>query len=210
MIKKTFLFIFCCFFFLFNCNEDIKTTFSEVTVSTNNNDIVEINIPKATGNKSIINNINSEINKTVIKTDFPESAQIWEAQIDGEKLYQSPEIISIAITSYINTGGAHGNLNISFLNFNGETGNLITNNNLFKNIDAFKEIAKTYFNETIKDKDILFDSKKFVLPENIAYNEEGVVLLYNTYEIAPYSSGIIEFTIPFEKISNFLVFNGSY
>ncbi|MFI1744906.1 DUF3298 domain-containing protein [Thalassobellus sediminis] len=232
--------IFCCFFFLLNCNEDIKTTFSETTISTDNNDVVIVNIPKAYGNETIINQINSEINKTVVaalyigesdsvphisieesitnfnkeyqsfKTNFSESKQIWEAQIDGEILYQSPEIMSIVITSYINTGGVHGNLNISFLNFNSETGNLIHNKDLLKNIVAFKEIAKTYFDEAIKDNDVLFDSKSFQLPTNIAYNEEGIVLLYNTYEIAPYSSGIIEFTIPFEKVSNFLVFNSSY
>src|SRR5690606_665266 len=50
-------------------------------------------------------------------TDFPEDLPVWEAQIDGEIMYQSPEIISISITSYINTGGAQGNLNTSFLSF---------------------------------------------------------------------------------------------
>lgn len=240
MINKNFLFAFCCLLFLLNCKEAIKTTFSDVTISTKNNDIVAINIPQAYGNETIITNINSEINKAVatalhigepdsipsisteesiisfnkeyqsFKTNFPESTQIWEAQIDGEILHQSPEIICIAITTYINTGGAHGNLNISFLNFNSETGHLIPNENLFKNMDTFKKIAKTYFNETIKDNDYLFDSENFELPQNIAYNEDGIVLLYNTYEIAPYASGIIEFTIPFENVSDFLVFNSSY
>ncbi|WNH08494.1 DUF3298 domain-containing protein [Thalassobellus suaedae] len=240
MINKNFLFAFCCLLFLLNCKEAIKTTFSDVTISTKNNDIVAINIPQAYGNETIITNINSEINKAVatalhigepesipsisteesiisfnkeyqsFKTNFPESTQIWEAQIDGEILHQSPEIICIAITTYINTGGAHGNLNISFLNFNSETGHLIPNENLFKNMDTFKKTAKTYFNETIKDNDYLFDSESFELPQNIAYNEDGIVLLYNTYEIAPYASGIIEFTIPFENVSDILVFNGSY
>lgn len=240
MINKNLLFVFCCLFFLFNCKEDLKTTFSDITISIKNNDIVDVNIPKANGNETIINHINSKINKTVVaalqigepdsipsisieesimsfnkeyqsfKINFSESTQIWEAQIDGELLYQSPEIICIAITSYVNTGGAHGKLNISFLNFNSVTGNQIPNKNLFKNINAFKQIAKTFLDEAVKDKDQLFDSESFQLPENITYNEEGVVLLYNTYEIAPYSSGIIEFTIPFEKVSDFLVFNSSY
>ncbi|MFI1772814.1 DUF3298 domain-containing protein [Thalassobellus citreus] len=239
MLNKNLILVFCFFLLFFNCNKDIKTTFSDVTISTNNNDIVEITIPKAYGNETIISQINSEINKTVVttlyigesdsvphisieesitnfnkeyqsfKTNFSESTQIWEAQIDGEILYQSPKIMSIALTSYINTGGAHGNLNISFLNFNSETGNLIHNKDLLKNSDAFKEIAKTYLAEAI-DNDMLFDFENFQLPANIAYNEEGLILLYNTYEIAPYSSGILEFTIPFEKVSSFLVFNSSY
>lgn len=139
--------------------------------------------------------------------DFPEASQIWEAQIDGEITFQSPEIVSIAITSYLNTGGAHGNTSISFLNFDTATGKRILNKNLFTDIEAFKHIAKTYFDEEVEDKTILFEPESYTLPENIGFSEEGIILLYNTYEIAPYSTGIIEFTIPFEKANDYLVFD---
>ena len=100
-------------------------------------------------------------------------------------------------------------MNISFLNFDGITGKQITNSNLFTDIDAFTEIAQTYFNEAIKETDILFESDKFELPANIAYTEDGLVLLYNTSEIAPYSTGIIEFAIPFKDIDSYLAFNSA-
>ena len=141
--------------------------------------------------------------------DFPDSAQIWEAQIDGEVIYQSEEIISISITSYINTGGAHGNLHITFLNFDALNGKRIPNGNLFHNIDAFKDIAKRYFYETLEDKSVLFEPDNFTLPVNFGYSLDGLVLLYNVYEIAPYSTGVIDFTIPFDELTDLLVFNGS-
>jgi hypothetical protein len=50
-----------------------------------------------------------------------------------------------------------------------------------------------------------FFGKDFVLPENIGYNEEGLLLLYNTYEIASYAMGITEFTIPYSEINNLLL-----
>lgn len=233
-------FIACCFVFLFNCKEATKTTFSDITISTENNNSVEVTIPKASGNDLIVNAINSEIQKVVIYAlhvgdpdnvssksieesitsfnkdyadfikDFPESQQIWEAQIDGELLYESPELTSIAITSYVNTGGAHGTLNISFLNFDSTTGNKITNENIFTNIDAFKKIAQIHFNKAIKEKATHFETDEFELPANIAYTEDGIVLLYNTYEIAPYSTGVIEFAIPFKDVNSYLVFNGAY
>ena len=58
-----------------------------------------------------------------------------------------------------------------------------------------------------EDKD-LFESESdtFNLPENITYNEEGIVLLYNAYEIAPYATGILEFEIPYSEIENYLAF----
>lgn len=240
MRNRVFVFSVGVFMLFFNCEGPTKTTFSDISISTENNNIVEINIPKAHGNSKATDYINTSIEETVInalhigapnaiqyqtieesiasfnkeyedfKTDFPESSQIWEAQIDGEVIFQSPEIISISITSYVNTGGAHGILNISFLNFESITGKQIINTELFTNIGAVKQLAQIHFNEAIKEKDMLFESDKFELPENISYTEDGLVLLYNTYEIAPYSTGIIEFSIPFDEIESYLVFNSAH
>lgn len=235
--KKRCLAMALLFIFL-SCKEEIKTSFSEINITTNDNNIVEVNIPSANGNEGVTNLINAEIEKKVMaslhigepdavnsksveesissfnqefekfKIDFPENIQLWEAQIDGEVLFQSSEIISVALTSYINTGGVHGNLTISFLNFESETGKLIPNNELFKDIEAFKKVAKTYFEDALEEKDLIYDRIDFELPANMAYNNAGLILLYNTYEIAPYSTGIIEFTIPFKDVESLLVFNG--
>ncbi|SFZ89875.1 Protein of unknown function [Flaviramulus basaltis] len=237
MLHKKHLIIICSFFFFIACKEELKTSFTEIDISTEDNEIVEINIPKAIGNKAIADKINSEIQKSIIaalhigdpdkitsksieesiisfnkefitfKTDFPETVPEWEAQIDGEVMFQSSEITSIAITSYTNTGGAHGALHISFLNFETETGELINNSKLINNIEAFKDFAKPYFDEALKENDLVFDTETFELPTNMAYSEEGIVLLYNTYEIAPYSVGVIEFAIPFNEAEPYLVFN---
>lgn len=227
----------CCFLVLFNCNKEQKIGFSDINITADNNTIVDVNIPEAHGDKTVSNQINSEIQKAIIsalhignpdeitsssleesitsfnneyngfKSDFPETAQLWEAQIDGEVMYQSPEIISIAMTSYTNTGGAHGILNISFLNFDSKTGQRIQNNQIFNDAEAFKTLAHPFFIDATKNKSLLIDYKQFELPTNIGYSEEGIVLLYNTYEIAPYSSGILELAIPFGDAEPYLVFN---
>lgn len=237
MRKYKYLITIFCFIAFFNCEEEQKTVFSDINITTENNGLVEVNIPEAIGNKTVTNQINSEIQKKVIsalhignpdevtassieesiiafndefkafKTDFPETSQLWEAQIDGEVMYQSPELTSIAITSYTNTGGAHGILNISFLNFDSKTGKTIEISQLFNNIEAFKQVTERYFKEATKDKSLLLDYKAFKLPANIGYSEDGLVLLYNTYEVAPYATGIIELAIPFEIAEPYLVFN---
>lgn len=232
-----FILSIACFLILFNCNEEQETTFSDINVTKENNKIVEINIPKANGNIAISSKINSEIEKTVIsalyignpneitsssieesinafnneyntfKAEFDKVAQNWEAQIDGEVTYKSPNITSIAITSYINTGGAHGNLHIFFLNFNSETGDKIDNKQLINDIKGLKKIAKPYFKEATKENSILLDYNEFKLPKNIGLNEIGLVLLYNSNEVESYSSDIIEFSIPFEVAESYLDFN---
>lgn len=224
---------------MWSCKEDLKTSFVDTNITTKNNELVEINVPKAIENTPFADQINSEINKTIqsvlhigepntltaktveesitsfnkeyndFNTDFPNVSQPWEAQIDGELMHQSIDIISIAITSYVNTGGAHGITHVSFLNFNTSTGKRITNAELIKNKKAFENIARTYLKDMISEDDALFEPNTFKLPENIGFNEKGVILLYNQYEIAPYSTGIIDFTIPIEKVNDYLAFNGA-
>ncbi|GGG38199.1 DUF3298 and DUF4163 domain-containing protein [Bizionia arctica] len=219
------------------CKEEKPIEFKEVTKTTNSNNLVELNIPEAIGNESVSKAINHSISQLVIsslnvndtngiepktveesidlfnneyaffKTNFPDSVVPWEAQIDGDVMYQSADVISISMTSYLNTGGAHGNLIISFLNFNSQTGKLLKNEDLFEDYLAFTELAKTYFNEEIADKkDLYFEPDNFKLPENIGFDEEGIILLYNTYEVAPYSSGITEIHIPWEDLQTSLNF----
>tara|TARA_R110002012_G_scaffold312248_1_gene522474 strand:- start:6365 stop:7075 length:711 start_codon:yes stop_codon:yes gene_type:complete len=228
-------YLLCLFFLVFSCQEDSAITFSEETITTQQNKIVEINIPVAKGAEAVKNSINESIatlisaslsieqemetkNRTIsesinkfnseyenFKSEFPESPVVWDAQIDGEIMYQTDAIISIAITSYLNTGGAHGNLVISFLNFDALTGQSLKNEQLFNNFSAFKTLANDYFNDHIADKkELYFEPDTFILPENIGYNDSGIILLYNSYEVAPYSTGLTEFTIPFNAVMPYL------
>jgi len=225
-------------FLVFSCeDEETKITFSEKNFTTNQNKIVEINIPQADGVEAVKNNINASIEAMVsaslnlaedsvaknmsisesidkfnseyasFKSEFPESALEWEAQIDGEIMYQSEAVISVVITNYLNTGGAHGSLVVSFLNFDALTGQSLKNEQLFNDMNAFKTVAEDYFNDQIADKkELYFEPDNFVLPQNIGFNETGVILLYNSYEVAPYSTGLTEFTIPFDDLVPYLNF----
>lgn len=232
---KSFFLITSIFIFLMSCVEDTKVEFHEINITTPENKIVEINIPKASGDKTVSQHINTEIENAIVeylkigdlessdvytiessinsfnqeynkfKTDFPESVIEWDAQIDGEVMYHSEVVISIALTSYQNTGGAHGLLSISFLNFDVETGKPISNKNLFSDYAAFKEIAEAYFKKEIEGKEEqYFEPDNFTLPANIGFDDEGVFLLYNAYEIAPYSTGLTEIHIPFEEVNMLL------
>ena len=223
---------------IISCNQKVNIVFTEFNIELNENAFIEINAPRAEGTSEISNTINSNIENQIAKTlnfaedessitlsdaitkfdsifiafkdDFEETSLIWEAVIDGEITYKSPQIICVALNSYLNTGGAHGNMNISFLNLNSQTGEVLQNNDLIKNRKAFVELAKSHFkikmgdslNEnTLKD---YFFGEDFQLPANMGYSDEGVILLYNVYEIASYAQGITEFTIPFEEALPYL------
>ncbi len=230
--------LFVSSFFYSSCTEEKPTTvFHEVNITTPENNLVEIFVPKTKGNDPISEKINSKINALLIKSlhigdpdavtsksveesitnfnkeyqkfkaDFPESPMVWEAQIDGEVSYQSESVISIAITNYKNTGGAHGILIITFLNFDALTGDIISNKKLFSNFSAFEELAKTYFYKEIADKkENYFEPDNFTLPANIGLDDDGLILLYNAYEIAPYSTGLTEIHISFSELDALLAY----
>jgi Deacetylase PdaC/Protein of unknown function (DUF3298) len=222
---------------IFSCLEEATLSFTEINEVFENNATIEINIPRAEGNSQLASAINSKIENHIanmlnfseddadsislddavkkfdaeynaFKNDFEESALVWEALFDGEVTYQSSEIISIAINSYLNTGGAHGNTNITFLNFNSRNGNLLGFDDLFTNKEEFTKRIKPYFDKETKDSNInYFFDEGFYLPANIGFNEDGVIFFYNVYEIASYADGITEFTVPFEDINSFLKLN---
>ncbi|MFC4723063.1 DUF3298 and DUF4163 domain-containing protein [Geojedonia litorea] len=143
------------------------------------------------------------------KNDFQDASAPWVATVNSEVVYSSTEVITIAVDSYTFTGGAHGNSVITLLNFNPENGELYTNENLFKINENFKSLAKGYLSnevntKTMEDGENYFFGKDFKLSENIGFNDEGVIFLYNTYEIAAYAQGITEFTIPYKIIASYL------
>ncbi|MBC2843673.1 DUF3298 and DUF4163 domain-containing protein [Winogradskyella flava] len=179
----------------FKIEEAIITTLSDAT--------------KKTSLESILKDFNMEYLK--FKNDFPDASEPkWELHIETEKTYQSEDVITIAISTYEYKGGAHGNDKIKFLNLNTKTGEILNQNAIIENLADFKTLAKTHFiksidkeNDQIKMEDFFF-GKPFQLPENIGFTDDGLVLLYNVYEVASYDQGYTEFVIPFEEASSFL------
>ncbi len=49
-----------------------------------------------------------------------------------------------------------------------------------------------------------FYGNPFSLPANYAFTEEGLYLIYNVYEAAPYALGPTEFLLPYDKLSNLI------
>ncbi|MCC1485469.1 DUF3298 and DUF4163 domain-containing protein [Winogradskyella immobilis] len=207
-------------------SEDLKIN-SEISFNeVDGNDAISNKINATLQNKIAALIPNSE-NQTTIKdavlafdneytsfvNDFSNNEHVWELHIETEVIYQSEEIITIVVNVYSDTGGAHGNDTIQLLNFNTETGALYDHSNIINDIEGFKSIAETYFIKSIKNDSEstsiseFFFGKSFQLPENIGFSEDGIVLLYNTYEVSTFNQGFTEFVIPFEEANPYLKIN---
>lgn len=136
----------------------------------------------------------------------------WDYEGSGDTLMLSPKVISIYYQVYSFTGGAHGNSNITYLNFNAQTGNLLKLTDMVSDTTALKKIAELKFEKTQKEfaKDNDFEYNKedyfwgnpFFLPANIAVTKNGLQFLYNPYEAAAYAVGTISFDLTWQELGN--------
>ena len=224
---------------LSSCKEEVTINFIEDSIETSEHADIAIHIPKAKGTEAVVSRINTTLENYIIAQsnfteatiselsvpealdlfnkeyntfmkDFPESSQKWEYFVDGEVIYHSEQLICIALTTYLDTGGAHGNTNVKFFNFKTETGAEFSNAELIDDLSGLSEIVQQKLLETLKSEDDpasindVFFGNNFELPESLGFSDEGIIILYNPYETASYSQGIVEFTIPYDDIDAYV------
>ncbi len=224
-----------------SCTPEFKpATFKITSIDTSFEADIKATFDKATGNTELSEAINTHIENTIISTisspedksdlktvlkdfnsefvnfkkEFPDASEpVWELHIETEILYQSIDIITLAISTYEFQGGAHGNDKIKFLNLNAKSGEILNQNDIIENSKAFKILAEKHFIKSLGTKEDelnmedFFFGKSFQLPENIGFSDDGLVLLYNVYEVASYVQGYTEFVIPFEAVDSYLKVN---
>jgi hypothetical protein len=122
--------------------------------------------------------------------------------------YNKNNILSIVLTIYQYTGGAHGSTTQVAYNFDTNTGKIGVLEDFFGEDKDYRskilkeiraEISKepqNYFIETINNLNGIAYNQNFYL------EDEAVVVYFDEYEIAPYAAGIPEFRIPYSKFKN--------
>lgn len=199
--------------------------------------IISLEIVKAKGPQEIADKINQTIEKQVISTvsseedpkahnlealtesfisDYKKAVESfsneppWEAYLNTSIYRQDEQLLSIGITTEIFSGGAHGYKNLSFLNFDPETGEQLSWKDIFTS--EFKKYVEQRFRkehnipaeDNINSTGFWFENEAFHLPANIGFTEEEVILIYNSYEIAPYADGDFYMEISMEEVKPFL------
>ena len=147
-----------------------------------------------------------------IKRAFPNEPLPWEASVDATSETFENKSVNIVLEYFTYTGGAHGNEGTVSLFFNLKNGKLITQKDLFLDYEGFKKIAERDFRtsvnlsqeDNINKNGNLFKNKQFSLPQNIIITQNEIILHYNKYEIAPYSSGATILKFPMKTFKNFL------
>jgi hypothetical protein len=142
------------------------------------------------------------------------SHTVFYLTISPDDVYQNEYIVSFAYNWTIYEGGAHPNTGKFCFVIDKTTGNKLSYKTLTADHAAeFLAIAEAEFKvqSGIKADEKIYDlywfkDGKFHLTDNYAFTPAGLVFTYNPYEIAPYSFGLIELTLPYEKIIKLIKF----
>jgi hypothetical protein len=139
---------------------------------------------------------------------FPEAAGCWFIEFTGDTLLATPRLVVYRLDQYTSTGGAHPNSYTTYLLLNAETGQpeklstfVSDEARLLKEAErAFRELEQLPAETRLEEQGYFLPNDTFFLPPNVAFTREGVLLLYNPYEIAAYARGPIELLIPYARL----------
>ena len=139
----------------------------------------------------------SESNKDYVKYQY-------ELYIDYKLTYNKNNVISIPMNVYEFTGGAHGMTYLNSYNYNLINGKKLKLSDIFKENIDYKKIIDNYIKYVIKkNPDIYFQGNngfKGIKEEQSFYIEDdGIVIYFDLYEIAPYYVGIPKFKIKYDE-----------
>ena len=150
---------------------------------------------------------------TTAKLDF---AYEFLYQTEGRITPDSREdIIAYKLKTNTSEGGAHGGYYEQWFNFDRNTGKLITHNQVF-NMDKEEEIKEVIRQQICKDNNckdleelheatgILILGDVFLSDNNFQLCKDGIEMLYNPYDIAPWAAGTIYVKIPYKSFEGLL------
>ncbi|MBU0763423.1 MAG: DUF3298 and DUF4163 domain-containing protein [Bacteroidetes bacterium] len=141
--------------------------------------------------------------------DVPES---WTYEIRMSAVYNSVAVISLEISKYTYSGGAHGNMHIGYINYDNQNERRLTPKDIFS--EAAEERLTGLITEQIRMQfdadtnaslaDFGFNKEEIEPAENFYLSDKGIGFVYNSYEIAPYSMGVFNIFLPMEMITDLL------
>lgn len=144
-------------------------------------------------------------------SDFPRFSN-FEYNRSSNIKTETELLLTIYAAGHSYTGGAHGSYGVFYYTIDKKSGDLIEEEQLFK--PGYKEKVATLIQNVIEERNnsmeegdeigLLVDLNEVMPNGNFYFSNEGIVYVYNIYEIAPYAQGMTEITVPYSQISSLI------
>ncbi len=135
----------------------------------------------------------------------------WSSYLQAKLREQHGDILVVELSSYLYTGGAHGMPGRGFINYDRERARELRledvlipgqEGNFWR---VARQAHQRWLAENGHDQDAEFTELwPFQQTAHVALLEDSVLLKYDVYSIAPYSSGHPELNIPHEQLEGIL------
>ncbi|QEL03220.1 DUF3298 and DUF4163 domain-containing protein [Olivibacter sp. LS-1] len=148
-----------------------------------------------------------------------EYPRAWYSEMHAKVLQNKPSFLSLSLELSDYTGGAHGNYNTLFYNYDPLKVDTIGLEKIIpvEKQQSLTKIAEVIFRkqeglstEQALDESYFFEDNRFHLNNNFTLTPKGLLFLYNVYEIKPYAAGITELMIPYEQIDSLMTEEGKH
>ena len=138
------------------------------------------------------------------KEELMEFRQSYEQEYyaTGQIVRNDPDTLVLSTYYYSYAGGAHGLGGTAYYNFNPRTGTEWTAETVFGE-DNFPALRRYLYEEArrLTDNELLIDGPEEIeYLDNFALLPEGVLFVFNPYELAPYAMGMVEVLVPYEEL----------
>ncbi|MEX1212672.1 MAG: DUF3298 domain-containing protein [Balneolaceae bacterium] len=139
----------------------------------------------------------------------------WRLERAVEVVYENDELVTLHSSEFSFAGGAHPNQYDYFQSFTKESGRRIGLKDLTPDRTSWKrlvDLAEEHFRytfELLEEDDLdqagfFFDDGRFHLTENIAFTPYGLLIHFNSYEVAPYAIGPISIELSYEELEHLI------
>lgn len=162
--------------------------------------------------QEIIDNLIQEYSQIV--KDMPGYDLPWQYKSEFKVFLNQKNLFGVELHSYSFTGGAHGANFTFYSTYNTQNGKLLKLGDLFiaEQRSSFIQMAEKQFinsrdidtNTTYEEAGYWFENEEFHLNNNFRFTPEGLEVLFNPYEIAPYSEGTISLYFSYSEIKSLL------
>lgn len=135
----------------------------------------------------------------------------WFINIEIKETFQNEELLTVLVKSSSFLGGAHPNSNEVLVNFNSKSGETLPLKAIKFDFGKLLVLVEEKFRlyhgvpEGLSLEEdgrfFLKNDKDFFLPQNLGFDEKGLLVIYNPYEIGPYVLGMTSIHIPWEELN---------
>ncbi len=137
----------------------------------------------------------------------------FQTAVKGSVLLNKPGLLSVRMDAHLFFGGAHGMDPIKLFVFNSNTGSQLKLTDIF--VPKFDARLNNLINRAFRRKNGLSPMEQLDQPKggyfglsvkqlnytnNFALNNDGMIFVYNEYEIAAYANGPTEILIPWSQL----------